>query len=320
MYVEAQYATSFNWRKFSHVLFGFVKIYFQIFSVILIFGRMFFPEFSKLRIIWIAQTVIFWQFLMYSGLQSGNFGGVIDEIQQGMIDASREFFFVDIRFAFSDKFDEIIRGFVCYKFYINELRPAITYEALPEIILLILVTLLQEISKWTSSETFKKRIREINSGLGLVFMVKLMAITEYSIYTYAVIGNYSTIFHWIDVILFAFVGVYYILRWTRMATTVSAINYLHGRGIYQEGKVEFEQGSDWAFDTYISMDTNVKVRIIEFVLFIIIPAAYTVGYEEFKLGSLLLLVIWISLTGLTFQNGKSLREVQTKEMIPRLSF
>jgi len=49
----------------------------------------------------------------------------------------------------------------------------------------------------------------------------------------------------------------------RMGLSIHNINYLHGKHVYQEGKVRVEQGLDWAFDTYIYKDTQVRKRKLE---------------------------------------------------------
>lgn len=297
MNFESQYVPNFNWKKFSYYLFGFVRIYFQIFALIVVFGRLFVPEYAKLRVIWIGQTIILWQFLLYSGLQSGNFGGVIDSIQEGKLQASKEILFMNLNPQFSTKFIDSMRGFVVYKFYVNEIKPALTHEAFYEILALVIVVILQRIAEFTYNVKIMKVAREINSGLGLVVMVKLIFISLNGLYSFSIIGEYNTFWHWLNIILFAFVGVYYTLRFVRMAVTVNSINYLHSRGVYQEGKVEYEQGSDWAFDTYISMETNVKIRVVEFIFLILIPNLYNSGYEAYQVGSVVLVIIWLCILG-----------------------
>ena len=64
----------------------------------------------------------------------------------------------------------------------------------------------------------------------------------------------------------------------RMAQGIRDINHLHSKAVYQSGKVRIEQGLDWAFDTYISMETNIPVRIIELFAYIIFAANYASGY------------------------------------------
>jgi hypothetical protein len=53
------------------------------------------PEWARLRAIWVGQTVIYYQLLVYSGLIPGVFGYTIDKGQEGMIKSSRRYFFID---------------------------------------------------------------------------------------------------------------------------------------------------------------------------------------------------------------------------------
>lgn len=70
----------------------------------------------------------------------------------------------------------------------------------------------------------------------------------------------------------------YINHFFRMLQGVKDVNHLHARAVYQQGKVRIEQGLDWAFDTYINMDTNVVLRVLELICYMIFAANYASGY------------------------------------------
>jgi len=61
-----------------------------------------------------------------------------------------------------------------------------------------------------------------------------------------------------------------------MGKGLKDINYLHLRNAYIEGKVEYEQGLDWAFDTYIHADTQFFIRFGEIMLYGLILSIYVI--------------------------------------------
>jgi len=87
-----QYVTTFDWKNFMFHFFEVVNVIFILAKLFVIIVRPFLPEYSKLRMIWIGGTVIFYELLCYTGLTPGNFGWTIDQAQQGMIAATRKHF------------------------------------------------------------------------------------------------------------------------------------------------------------------------------------------------------------------------------------
>jgi hypothetical protein len=111
--------------------------------------------------------------------------------------------------------------------------------------------------------------------------------------------NHSTYNVIIMVISIAILTIY-LNHFARMSNGVNAINFLHGRRVYQSGKIKVEQGLDWAFDSYISMKTQIWIRIIEFMIYWILALMFVASFALLAAGPaisfflyLILLVIQI---------------------------
>jgi hypothetical protein len=84
----------------------------------------------------------------------------------------------------------------------------------------------------------------------------------------------------------------YVNHFFRIATGVRDINYLHSKGVYQEGKVTVEQGLDWAFDTYISSETKVWIRQLELFAYYLVVNTFLAGYVAGMAACLFLFILW----------------------------
>lgn len=90
---NGMWVTKADWREIMRIIFNITKIIFNLTMVGIVFLRPFMPEWAKLRAIWIGQTVIYYQLLVYSGLIPGVFGYAIDMGHEGMLESSRRYFF-----------------------------------------------------------------------------------------------------------------------------------------------------------------------------------------------------------------------------------
>jgi hypothetical protein len=94
LFINTQWITSTDLRSLSCTVFSILKILLNLIILYVVFARPFVQEKYKLRLIWIGQTIIYYQLMIYSGLSPGVFGGFIDDIQEGMLEASRKYFYV----------------------------------------------------------------------------------------------------------------------------------------------------------------------------------------------------------------------------------
>lgn len=82
-----------------------------------------------------------------------------------------------------------------------------------------------------------------------------------------------------------------------------------------------EQGLDWAFDSYISMETKVWIRILEFVCYIILALAFCGGFVLDATSAAISFFIYIILLIIQIQKfvsyivGTEERDVQKKMTI-----
>lgn len=84
-----------------------------------------------------------------------------------------------------------------------------------------------------------------------------------------------------------------------MVRGTNHIAYLHAKGVYQVGKVAIEQGIDFCFDTYISMDTKISIRVIEFMIYGIMALIWTTGYLVQSVACVFILILYIVLFSFT---------------------
>lgn len=311
---RGQWVVGFDWENFTYILFSIIKILIIFAMIAMVFVRPFFPEYQKLRFIWIGQTIFFYQLLIYSPLTTGSFGGVIDEVHKGMIKAIQRSFFIKTQPKISDKFLEYAHGFQVYKYYDYDMAAALTEELFIGTILMIIVLIATEVLKFTKNREMLKIFKEMRSALGLVYFIPFTIFISYIQFIYAITGQVLYFWCIVNFLLCIVFFLFYAIQFMRMATTVASINYLHGRGVYQEGKVEFEQGSDWAFDTFPSMDTKVWMRIVEFLIYILLGFSYLSTYEYGSLAPFTFFILWIVLIYFsidkvkTFETGSNERE------------
>lgn len=311
---RGQWVVGFNWEGLGYVVFSVMRIIFSLIALGMIFVRPFFPEYSKLKFIWIGNTMFLFQLLMYSPLTTGSFGGVIDELHKGMIRASRRVFFFMPQPKFSDEFLTYANGFQVYKYYDFGLYAAYTEELFIGTIGLFLALIVSGIVKLTKNKRLQKITREMRSATGIVFFIPFSVYTFFILFVYSITSKITYVWCVINTLILIIFLLYYIIQVFRMVTTVANINYLHGRGVYQEGKVEVEQGSDWAFDTFPSMNTRVWMRVLEFLIYINIGVWYVTTYEWGVFAPFAILVNWIILAWFSihkivkFESGTDERE------------
>ena len=76
--VPTCWVTATDWKDIMYVVFSISKIIMNLAIIYVCVVKPFLPEWTKLRAIWIGQTVIYYQLLVYSGLLPGVFGYTID--------------------------------------------------------------------------------------------------------------------------------------------------------------------------------------------------------------------------------------------------
>lgn len=303
---RGQWVVGFNWEGLGFVVFSILKIIMILASLAMIFVRPFFPKYAKLKFAWVGQSVILFQLLMYSPLTTGSFGGVIDELHKGMIKASRRVFFVKITPNFNKTFrTESAFAFQVYKYYDYDLVAAITEELIIGTVALLVMLIVTGIVNLGNNERVKRIVNEMKSCLGLVYFVPFTVFFFYNLFMYSISSNFLKFWSIVNTVISIIFLIFYAITIMRMVTTVYYINYLHGRAVYQEGKVDVEQGSDWAFDTFPSMNTNVWIRVLEFMILILLGPAYVSTYEWGVLAPFAILVYWIVLIAFTINKLKT---------------
>lgn len=95
MDIPASLLVEFDWKQFMFILFSITNIIFNIVKLFVTFFRPFMSKYVKLKMIWVGQTVLYYQLLTYTGLTPGAFGWTIDEAQKGMIKSTRSTFFAN---------------------------------------------------------------------------------------------------------------------------------------------------------------------------------------------------------------------------------
>lgn len=305
---NTQWVTKTDWKQISYVVWSIVKAFMNIIMIYITLGRPFMENFKKLRAIWIGQSVMFYQLVTYSGLTVGVFGGLIDDIQEGVIKASRRlFYFIPTNPGFSED-----RGFVIYKFYQNELIPFILEEAFIESVLVIGITGLYILGRFCFSKKTLTIVREMK---GCIYMFCMLPLSVHGFHTaivHTLLQDFDNFYVILNMAVVIVIMVIYVVQIIFMVETVRQINYLHSRGIYQEGKVELEQGSDMAFDTYVSMKTNVRLRILEFLAYEYIFLIWAVGYLAASATATIVFITYLFLIYSTWQKYSTF-ELGTEE-------
>lgn len=273
---NAMYVVKTDWKQIMYVIFSIAKIFMNIVIVYITFARPFMPEWSRLRAIWVGQTVIYYQLLVYSGLIPGVFGYTIDMGQEGMIKSSRRYAFINTIPKIDDEQD-----FVVYKFIQNDFIPKVIEECLIEVLSMAFITIavliLKVLSRGARDNKLLRIAREIKSSVYVFSFIPFIVHFTHQLLSVAYSKDqkfYSILAIIAGISLIAI----YLNHFFRMAQGIRDINFLHSKAVYQEGKVRIEQGLDWAFDTYISMDTNVPIRIAELFIYMIFAANYASGY------------------------------------------
>lgn len=299
-----------------YIIFSISKILVNIIIVYITFARPFMPEWTKLRAIWVGQSVIYYQLLVYSGLVPGVFGYTIDRGQEGMIKSSRRYFFLDT----IPKIDAD-QDFVVYKFIQNDLIPKILEEALVEVISMVAITVVVLVLKLMSKGLREHKVlriaREIKSSIYVFSFIPFVVHFTHNLLSISYSKDTS---FWSILAIMCGLGIVaiYLNHFFRMAQGISDINFLHSREVYQTGKTRIEQGLDWAFDSYISMDTNVKVRVAELVVYVIFAGNYATGYVigAFSATVSLLMYIFLLVANLhkykKYVTGTNERDIQKK--------
>lgn len=259
-----------------YVVFSISKIIFNLAIILICVVRPFFPNWTKLRAIWVGQTVIYYQLLVYSSLLPGVFGYTIDMGQEGMLKSSR-------RYAFGATAPKIKteQEFVVFKFIQNEMIPSVFEEAHVELITMTVITVLVAILKFFSGGARDNKVlviaREIKSGVFIFSFIPFVVHFSHQFLSVAYTKDHD-VYSVIIIVISIGICCIYANHFMRMGQGIRDINYLHGKHVYQEGKVRVEQGLDWGFDSYISMETKTWVRILEFVAYIILALTFCGGF------------------------------------------
>lgn len=303
---RGQWIVGFNWEGLGFVVFSILKIIMNLAALGMIFVRPFFPKYARLKFAWVGQSVILFQLLMYSPLTTGSFGGVIDELHKGMIKASRRVFFLKIEPNFNETFrKESAFAFQVYKYYDFGLVAAITEELLIGTVAMLVMLIATGIVNLGNNTRVKRIVNEMKSCLGLVYFIPFSVFFSYNLFMYSISSTFLEFWSIVNNVISIIFLIFYGITIMRMVTTVYYINYLHGRAVYQEGKVDVEQGSDWAFDTFPSMNTNVWLRVLEFLVLILLGPTYVNTYEWGVLAPFTILVSWILLLAFTINKLKT---------------
>jgi hypothetical protein len=314
MFWKSQRVVKFNWKKLSRIVFGVLKCVFDLVMIAMAIGRSFLKPFKRLNAAWIAQTTMYFQLLMYTGLVQGLFGGVVDQIHEGALEASREIFFVNQQPNWDSGYLSRTKGFVVYKFYLNDITPSLTQELIYQTFAVFVVIILNWGAQlFSKSEKVKRFFSEMESMASAMGFIPILTISLYVLWTATIVDHYSWFWQLFNVVQMIFWLTYYTWRITTMGLSVASINYLHSRGVYQSGKVDKEQGVDWAFDTYISMHTDIINRILEFFIYGLIAANYVLGYELKAASCLFGLALWAALTYLSVHKHGEYKDMHSRE-------
>ena len=256
--------------------------------------RPFMPIYARMRASWIGQTIIYYQLLVYSGLVPGVFGYTIDMGQEGMLKSSR-------RYAFGHTAPKVDseQEFLVFKYVQNDFVPKIFEEVHAELLCLMFITLVCLILKALHTRGVKE-MRFFEIAKNIRSSVFLFAFVPFFVhYTHNLISLAYSKDHTAYSVIFMVIGTFkvviYINNFKKMAQGISDINTLHSKGVYQEGRTRMEQGMDWGFDTYVSMDTNITLRLLEIFGFILITLLFTGGFVMFTTAAAVSLAVYVFL-------------------------
>lgn len=297
--MNANYVVKTDWKNLMYIIFSIIKIFVNIVIVYITFARPFMPEWARLRAIWVGQTVIYYQLLVYSGLVPGVFGWTIDLAHEGMMKASRRYFFVETHPKIDTDLD-----FVVYKYIQNDFVPKILEEITVEVVSMAVITLIVMFLKLTSNGVRDHKClriaREIKSAIYVFAFIPFFVHFCHMILSVSYSKDMS---FWsiLNIVLGIGLSAAFINQFFRMAQGINDINYLHSRAVYQTGTVRIEQGLDWAFDTYISMDSEVSLRILELFCYLVFASIYATGYVTDMFASIVTFIMYAFLLGANIQ-------------------
>lgn len=233
---------------------------------------------------------MYYQLLMYSGLCPGIFGGFIDDVHEGMLESTRKYFYG----IWGQPNINKETGYIFYKYYQNNFVGHLFEECFIECLAVLIITLVNVIGSYLFDRQKMKPIREMRTSIFLFSCIPITVHVFHGIMVYHATDEYN-FYNLFNCAVSFIIYVIFVVQFFFMIRGCDHIIYLHSRGVYQEGKVEFEEGIDLFFDTYISMDTQVWIRAAEFFIFAAIGFLYVIGFKGSSLCSILILVLYLVL-------------------------
>ena len=323
--VPSQYVSEFDWNNFMYTFFEVTGIIFILVKLFVVLVRPFLHSYNKLKLIWIGQTVIYYDLLCYTGLTLGNFRYTIDQSQMGMIRSTRNHFFVDTIIK-----AEKTNGFMVYKFVQNDFFPKIIQEAPWGVISVVFLSILVQILRLVRARGKKElRIltiaREMNMAVLIFSFVPWVVHSQHNLLAVSYTKEHS---FWsiLNIIAFTYMGVLYCNQAVRFSQGVRDINYVHSKGFYQKGRVEIEQGLDFMFDCYVSMKTSTCLRSFEMVVLFLLGTTYCAGYTIGLISPIVLTILYFVMMCTTIQLyfksvvGTNERAIQKRIILLSISF
>jgi hypothetical protein len=203
-----------------------------------------------------------------------------------MLEASRKYFyFIWGQPKFHDE-----NQFVFYKHYQNNFIGHLIEEAFIEVIAFFGITIVSIVAMFVSTAKTRKIIREMRSAIYVFCMVPLTTHAFHGFFSYLLTKEY-TLYSWINIALTLAIYTIYWVQFFFLVRGTDHIKYLHEKGTYQEGKVKFEQGMDFSFDTYVNMDSKIWIRVTEFILYGAMALIWTMAYVFSSLAIVLIIAI-----------------------------
>lgn len=138
-----------------------------------------------------------------------------------------------------------------------------------------------------------KAAREVKSSILLFSFVPFVLHMTHNLIAVSYSKDHS-FWQVLSIVAFVWINAVYAKKIIKIGTSVSQINFLHGRQVYQKGKIEVEEGIDWVFDTYIDMNTKTVFRQLELLLFFLILITYAFSYTA-DIGAAIALLVFYGL-------------------------
>lgn len=225
------FVTTIDWKNIMYVIFSISKIIMNLAIIYITIFRPFMPIYARMRAAWVAQTIIYYQLLIYSGLLPGVFGYTIDMGQEGMLKSSR-------RYAFGPTAPKVDseQEFVVYKYVQNDFIPKIFEEVHVEILCMMFIVLVCYILKAVHTRGVKEmRLFEIAKNVrSSVFLFSFVPFFVH--YIHNIISLSYSKDHSAYSIIFVVIGTFKVVLYTnnfkKMAQGIAEINYLHSKGVY----------------------------------------------------------------------------------------